>query len=120
MFAVSAKSEWESWIAFLLDTITESCQESIVIIDKVISLQTEYRQRAPTIGRSTNLLQVIDALFDSPITTIPRVQKQLRITHRAAKLIIDKLVSAGILQEYVKGYPSIYLAPEIANVSRPG
>jgi Fic family protein len=119
MFDVSTKSEWENWIAFFLDAVTESCKESIVVIDKVISLQKEYRQRAPSIGRSVNLLQVIDCLFDSPVTTIPRVQKQLGVSPRAANLIVKKLVSAGILHELIQGHPSIYVAQEIRNVSSP-
>ena len=117
LFAVSARSEWENWIVFFLDAITESCAETITTIDKLISLHADYRKKAPTIGRSANLVEVIDQLFNSPVLTIPKVQKQLNVTHRAALLIVEKLSNAGILREFPGHHPRLFTAPEIIAIS---
>lgn len=117
LFAVSARSEWESWIVFFLDAITESCAETITTIDKLIALHADYRKKAPTIGRSANLVEVIDQLFNTPVLTIPKVQKQLGVTHRAALLMVEKLSDAGILREIPGHHPRLFTAPEIIAIS---
>ncbi|MGH6854445.1 MAG: Fic family protein [Aestuariivirga sp.] len=117
LFAVSAKSEWENWIIFFLDIIAESCSETIATIDRLIALHAGYRKQAPKIGRSANLLEIIDQLFNTPILTIPNVQKQLNVSHRAALLMVEKLVSAGVLREIPRRHPRLFTAPEIIAVS---
>jgi Fic family protein len=117
LFAVSARSEWENWIVFFLDAITESCAETITTIDRLIALHADYRKKAPTIGRSANLVEVIDQLFNTPVLTIPKVQKQLGVTHRAALLMVEKLAAAGILREIQGHHPRLFTAPEIIAIS---
>ncbi len=59
----------------------------------------EYRARVAT-ARSSGLLSVlVDAVFDTPAITITRAAQLLGVTHRGARLNIDKLVQAGVLTE---------------------
>ncbi len=117
LFAVSARSEWENWIVFFLDAIAESCAETIATIDRLIALHADYRKKAPTIGRSANLVEIIDQLFNTPVLTIPNVQKLLGVTHRAALLMVEKLSAAGILREIPDRHPRLFTAPEIIAIS---
>ncbi len=48
---------------------------------------------------SVLLLDLVDRLFENPAITLPEAARHLKVTHRAAKLNVDKLVRAGILTE---------------------
>lgn len=77
--------------------------EAADVVTRVQRLQTlreDYRPRVAT-ARSTGLLGVlVDALFETPALTIPRAQQLPQVTHRAALMNIDKLIEAGILEEF--------------------
>jgi Fic family protein len=118
MFNVSSNGDWIPWINFFFETIIESCKQTIRIIDDLIALQEKYRGLAKSAGRSSNLISVVDRLFERASTTIPLTQNQLGVTYRAAQLMLEKLVEVGILRE-IESYPKIFFAPEVAAVSRP-
>jgi Fic family protein len=44
-------------------------------------------------------LKLVDHLFSQPLITVPRAQKLLGVTYRAAKNNLDKLVAEKILRE---------------------
>lgn len=118
MFRVSAYSEWENWIIFFLNAIVETCKAAIVTIDQLVLLQSQYRKTAAAAGRSAKLMQVVDQLFESPFLTVPRTQEKFGVTYRAAQMILEKLVAAGILKELAGTHPKYYYAPEVLRISR--
>jgi Fic family protein len=62
-------------------------------------LRADFRLRTAN-ARSSGLLGTLtDALFETPVITISRAATSLGVTHRSARLNIDKLVQAGILTE---------------------
>jgi hypothetical protein len=53
-----------------------------------------------------------------PAITINRARQVLGVTHRAASLNIDRLMSAGILREVpARGRTRMFIAPEILSVA---
>jgi len=65
-------------------------------------------------------MQLVDALFDVPMLTIPRARDVLGITHRAATLNVEKLVDFGLLREIRHGgRPRLFVAREVMRVSSP-
>lgn len=118
MFNVSANSRWEDWIDFFLNAISETCKAATITIDQLNSLHAQYRAKAASAGRSAKLMLIVDQLFESPYLTVPRTQEKFRITYRAAQLILEKLVSAGILKELPGTYPKYYYAPEVLAISK--
>ncbi|WP_206453693.1 Fic family protein [Aurantimonas marina] len=119
MFNVSAKGDWEGWISFFCKRVVESCKETIRTIDRLISLQTEYRDRSSSAGRSANLAIVIDFLFERPAITVTEASQKLGVTYAAARKTIDKLVEIGIIEEIPTSYPKIFYSPTIMRASRP-
>jgi Fic family protein len=117
MFSVSAKSQWEEWIAFFLEAIVETCRAATLTIDQLNGLQAQYRARAAKAGRSAKLMQIVDQLFESPYLTVPRTQERFGVTYRAGQMILEKLVSAGILNELPGTHPKYYYAPEVIAIS---
>lgn len=119
MYSVSAKGDWAGWINFFFDRISESCRETIRTIDRIIDLQSLYRQKATASSRSVNPLTLIDALFERPIISINDASRKLGVTYAAAKATIDKLVELNIVQELAGVYPKAFYSPSIMRASRP-
>ncbi len=118
MYNVSTKSQWEEWIAFFLEAITETCKAATITIDQLNALQMQYRQRATSVGRSAKLVQITDQLFESPYLTVPRTQERFGVTYRAAQMMLEKLKTAGILREIAGTHPKYYYAPEVIAISK--
>jgi Fic family protein len=60
---------------------------------------------------------LVDALFETPIVTIPRVREILGVTYPAAKQHVDKLVRASVLVPFgERSYGKAFAAEEILNI----
>ncbi len=99
MFAVSAQGAWDNWINFFLQGVSEQSADTILRVERLQDLQREYRTRLQETQRSASALQLMEALFDRPATTIPAAQALLDLTYRAAQSNVEKLRDAGILFE---------------------
>jgi Fic family protein len=119
MYAVSSKGDWEGWISFFLSTLAQSARRTVATIDRVLKLQAEYRERVWKVSRSSNILAVVDMLFDRPVVRARQVTERLGVTDAAARNMIRQLVEIRILTEMPGSYPSVWMAPEVALVSEP-
>lgn len=121
LYAVSAFGEWEGWLRYFFETVAKSCRETVEVIDRLLDLQTSYRQLAGTSIKSANVLSIIDMLFESPVVTPRKVVERLYITDVAARNLLSKLCDLGILYEYTGIYPKAYIALGISDaVNRRG
>lgn len=99
MFSVSTSGDWTGWLRFFLEICRDTCRSSVDVIDRILALQQEYRNRAMASFRSNNVIILIDHLFTSPAVTTPVVMQLLGVTHRAARMTIGNLESIGILEK---------------------
>jgi Fic family protein len=113
MYNVTTRSEWNEWLRFFLQATNATCRNTIAKIDDLISMQKDFKERAGKAGRSSKLTETVDMLFRTPVLTVAKVMDQHRITYRAAQLILEKLVKAGILVERLNSSPKYYVAQEI-------
>lgn len=77
-------------------------------------MQRQYREKVSKARASALLLQLVDALFASPLISIPRARDLLEVSFTAADHNIQRLVQEGILRE-ITGHSRnrIFLAPAI-------
>jgi Fic family protein len=99
LLGVSREGKWKEWLDYFLTGVAEQSRDAIWRAGKLLDLWREYREWLAKNRSAGLLMQLIDALFEMPVITIPRAAKLLGITHRAATLNVDKLVAAGILTE---------------------
>lgn len=119
MFDVSCRSEWTPWLNFFFERIAESCREAIATVDRIIDLQDLFRKRAGEVSRSASILTLVDFLFEQTVISVNDAKEKLNVTYAAAKTVIDKLVSIGVLAHLRGTYPNLYFSPEIRRASRP-
>lgn len=98
MFDVSSKGAWTGWLQFFLEICSDTCLSTVRVIDRMIELQNDYRQRAMATFRSNNILILIDHLFMTPVVSAPTVQELLGVTHRAARMTIANLEQIEIVE----------------------
>lgn len=98
LLAVSQRGEWEEWVAFFLRAVEEKARDASQRAAALLDLRQDFRQSLERARASALLLTLVDALFESPVLTVPRAARRLGVTHRAATLNVRKLVDAGILE----------------------
>lgn len=115
LLAVSQRGSWESWIAFFARGIAEQARDAIRRAGRLLDLRQSYRERMQEASQSSGVLRLVDELFAAPFVTMPGVARLLGVTHRAAKLNVEKLIAASILREAEPPRKTrrVYFAPEI-------
>jgi len=119
MYNVSCRGAWEVYLRMFLRTATESCHRATATIRRVLDLQRDYHAKARDISRSNNMNAVVDFLFESPLIRPKDIVQRLDITDAAARNLLRQLTEAGILEEWKQFYPTVWVAGELLDVSRP-
>lgn len=119
MYDVSSKGAWEAYLKMFLRVTVASCRRSITTIDRILDLQKRYHDVARSKSRSNNMNAVVDMLFETPVIQPPDIIKRTGITDAAARNLLRQLTEAGILEESKVFYPTVWLAGELLDVSRP-
>jgi Fic family protein len=117
LLAVSRAADWAGWARYFLAAVEHQALDVAGRAGRLQTLRDNYRARVAT-ARSSGLLgTLVDALFDTPVLSIPTAARVLDVTHRAARLNIDKLVDAAILTEVGnRARYKLFLAPHILDV----
>lgn len=117
LFSVSSHAQWEEWIQYFLAAVEASCRDAIRIVDRILALQLEFKERAGKASRNARLHFIIDAMFTKPWTTVTEVQKLCSVTYPTAQSDLAALVKTGILQEIPSRRPRTYIAHELVALS---
>jgi Fic family protein len=99
LLAVSQKGDWEAWLRFYLRGVSLQANESLVRLDRLQTLRTTYQPFAEAERNTERMEQVLDFLFSQPVLSVRQLQSFLGSSFPIAQHYIDRLASAGILQE---------------------
>lgn len=93
--------DWEAWIKFFLEGVSEVSQESTETAREIVSLREHHRRLvAEHFGRATSSgLKVLEKLYSSPIVTVNNVMGITGSSFPAANQLIGKFMATGILSE---------------------
>ena len=117
LLAVTTHGDWGGWLSYFLRAVEVQSEEAGARALKLQELRENFRLRMAA-ARSSGLLGTLtDALFETPAISISRAATVLGVTHRAARLNIDKLMQAGILTEVGdRARNKLFLAHEVLAV----
>lgn len=119
MYDVSSKGAWEGYVRLFLQVAEASCRRTIATVHRILGLQKSYHQRARAASRSSNMNAVVDMLFETPVIQPPDIIRRTGITDAAARNLLRQLTRIGILEELTAYYPTVWIAGELLDVSRP-
>lgn len=121
LFNVSAKGDWINYIKFCLRATVIQAKDSIVRFDNLVELREKYIQLIGSSGGGARLNQIVEKLFNSPVITIPDIEKICSTTYPTAKKDVELLCSLGILSEGARSHrPKYFWAKEIFDVAYSG
>lgn len=113
----SRDGDWEAWVAFFLEGVRSEARDAAARAKRLQDLQQAWRDRFTGARGSALTLRLVDALFEAPIVTIPRVREILGVTYPAAKQHVDKLVHAGVLVAFgERSYGKAFAAEEVLDI----
>ncbi|GAU09093.1 Fic family protein [Desulfoplanes formicivorans] len=97
--AISRDGDWNSWIAFFLQAITEQAKNNSAKVKAIMGLYDDMKKQIHEITHSQYTVHLLDAIFDRPIFDSSHLVKHADIPVASVKSFIPKLKKAGILTE---------------------
>ena len=104
MTEVRSKGNYEHWVKFFLQALAESAKDAIAAIDELTALHDKNVDLVAGMGRaSKNAMLVFRYLEANPIIEIGKTAEALGITFGTASNVVERLSSAGILEQTTTG-----------------
>ncbi|WP_240673270.1 Fic family protein [Chromohalobacter israelensis] len=107
--AVRDSGDWEPWLLYMLEGISQTAQQTIELIGQIRDLMqhTKHRMReeCPKIYRQ----ELLNNLFNHPYTKIEFVMDDLGVSRITATKYLDELVSIGLLEKIKVGRSNFYI-----------
>ena len=98
MTEVRSKDNYEQWIKFFLQAVSESAADALSAIDELTQLHDKNLLLIQSMGRVTkNAVRVFTYLETNPIIEIKKTAAALEITFNTVSSVIARLIDAGIL-----------------------
>lgn len=95
------KGDWESWIRFFLEGVTEVSKEATETSRRIVALREGDRSKiVENFGRVTaNGLKVLETLYSKPIITVNHIVSTTGTSYSAANQLASKFQEEGLLTE---------------------
>jgi Fic family protein len=98
MTEVRTKGNYEQWIKFFLQAITESAEDATATIDELTTLHDNNIALISKMGRAAkNAMLVFNYLEANPIIEIRKTAEALGITFNTTSSAVNRLIDVGIL-----------------------
>jgi len=118
LMEVRETGNYNKWIKFFLDGITEMAINTSQKVKGLIDLYTEYKQKLSDIHATPLAFKVLDMFFESPYWFISLIQDELGgENYPKTKRAMKYLVEGNIIKEFTKYKRNkIFVAPEILKI----
>jgi Fic family protein len=112
---ISQRGALNEWLAFFAVGVAEQARDAVLRARRLLELQKTYRERMQKASQSSRVLRIVDHLFEAPFVTIPGLARLLKVTHRAATLNVQRLVTKKVLRPLNPRQKTrrVFFAPEI-------
>ncbi len=107
--AVRDSGDWEPWLIYMLEAVSQTAQATIETIKAIKQLMQRYklliRGELPKIYSQ----ELLNNLFNHPYTKIEFVMQDLQVSRLTASKYLDQLVDVGILRKEKVGRSNYYI-----------
>lgn len=113
---------WEPWLLFFLQAVDEQARENMRRAAAMQRLYKELQTEFPNITKSASYGLLLDAIFESPIFSKPKISACINEVNTATvQRMINSLVDAGILHIRTNGAgrrASTYQLQELSRIAQ--
>lgn len=117
---ISKEGNWNPWIQFFLEGIIAHCEHNTRLLQEMIELYESSKSSFSSETNSAFAISLLDFVFESPIFTIPVIQrKHPNISKQTVVQIVSKLQSAKIIEKVSSGKgrrPAVYKFTALMNL----
>ena len=101
MTQVRVTGDYEQWVIFFLEALSNSANDAIQTIDKLTTLHNKSLALFDDLSKrlKTNVLKVFNYIESNPIIDIQKTAASLEMSYNTASKIVSLLVEKGILQQ---------------------
>lgn len=121
MTQVRVSGDYEQWVIFFLEALSNSANDAIQTIDKLTTLHNKSLALFDDLSKrlKTNVLKVFNYIESNPIIDIQKTAVSLDMSYNTASKIVSLLVEKGILQQTDKsGKARIFSYSEYLDILR--
>ena len=121
MTQVRVSGDYEQWVIFFLEALSNSANDAIQTIDKLTTLHNKSLSLFDDLSKrlKTNVLKVFNYIESNPIIDIQKTADSLKMSYNTASKIVSLLVGKGILQQTDKsGKARIFSYSEYLDILR--
>ena len=112
------KKDWNNWIKFFLETVKKQCEKYIEIISKINNLYEKHSALARDLARSSGIVDVINALYQFPITTAKQMAETTKVPQASVNRYLSLLVDNKILYTDGKSRNRAYYYYDLIEILR--
>lgn len=109
---------WNEWIKFFLFTVTKQCEKYINIISDINDLYAKHLDLACSMARSSNMVDIMNALFRHPITSAKQIAAITGIPMTSVNRYLGQLIENGILFTDKKSRNRTYFYYDLLEILR--
>ena len=115
---ISKEGDWNSWLTFFLEAVIEHSRSNADLLVQMTHLYEKSKADFSIATNSSYAISVLDYVFTKPIFSIPDMLKNStpKMTKQVAIQVINKLISAGLIEKIAEGKgrkPSRYRFPNL-------
>jgi Fic family protein len=100
---ISKENNWESWIDYFLNAVTEQSKINIEKAKAIHKLYDDKKNKIVELTHSQFAIKALDFLFCYPVFTSSQFIKDSKIPARSAARILNELKSGGVLKVLERG-----------------
>lgn len=117
---ISCEGDWNGWIAFFLQAITEQARSNNAKVKAIMGLYDDMKRQIHEITHSQYTVHLLDAIFDKPIFETSDFVSRSSINKKTAMDLLKKLREANILAVLREGSgrrATVLCFPELLNIA---
>lgn len=115
---IRTKNDWNEWIKFFLSTVAKQCEKYIRIITEINELYIQHTSIVHNMVRSSNMLEIINAIYKHPITSAKQIADSTGIPISSVNRYLAQLVENNILFTDNKSRNRTYFCYDLLEILR--
>ena len=113
---VRDEGDWERWLLYMLDAVSETACRTLVIVERIRELMVEYkhaiRSKLPRIYSHA----LVNNIFRNPYTKIDLVRREVGVSRPTAARYLEALTKEGFLSKRSAGRGNYYVNTRLVDL----
>lgn len=111
--SIRTSNDYESWLIWLLNGVTETSKSTIDLIQKIKLLMDEYIERIKKAHPKMYSKDLVENMFKHPYTKIEFVINDLQVSKPTATQYLNKLIKLGLLKKEKRWKTNYYINEQL-------